>query len=99
MTPTTHPTMARMSGTWTIEDATQILKWSGHKTTEPLLRRWFREQEWVAGPYGHNEITVAGWPYLDMIGKTIVVTGPGIAAVHRALGGAGDIRVDMSVIR
>lgn len=91
-------TMQRLSGTWTIDDAALILCASGHRTNPYRLHRVFREQGWIQGKYA-TRITETGWTYLDYDGDRLVITGPGIAETHRVLGGDGDVRVTVQVIR
>lgn len=92
-------TLARLSGTWPLDDAAEILNTAGHRVNWRHLHVQFREAGWIEGRWAAREITEKGWPYLDQDGELLVITGAGIAEVHRRLGGVAPIRIHCSVIR
>ncbi|GLY32013.1 hypothetical protein [Kineosporia sp. NBRC 101731] len=93
------PSVRNMHGTWTIEQAACILNASGLYVTVRDLHAAFRQHGWIRGAHVDREITRAAWTYLDQDADHLVITGPGIAEIHKRLGGTKPIKVHCQVIR
>ncbi|GAB3251776.1 hypothetical protein [Kineosporia babensis] len=91
-------TMARLSGTWTVDDAVEILCESDVWATKRLLFTVMRRKKWIVGNGANRQINLEAWGFVDQQGTVLVITGPGISELHRLLGGSGDVRVDRTVM-